>query len=292
VTIWKADRSVADLAQRWAQPPSAFVDIDGMQVHVRDEGPRDAARTIVLLHGTGNSLHTWDAWARRLKERDRVVRLDRPGFGLTGPSPSGDYTMEYYAGFMRRFFDRMDIERAIVAGNSAGGHVAWRFAVAEPSRVSGLVLIAAAGYPKTVPPAIGFRIAMSPVGSFVLHVLPKSFMANSIRRTYGDATKVTQEVIDRTYEVVMRTGVRAALGPALRQGRAANDAALIPKIAAPTLILWGTEDSVLPLADADRFKADIAGSELVVFPGVGHLPQEEAPQETLAALQCFLDAHP
>ena len=285
--IWTPDRSVAELAARWAQPPSQFIKLDGMDVHVRDEGPRSANPPIVLLHGTGNSLHTWDPWAQELAKEHRVVRLDRPGFGLTGPNPSGDYTMDYYVGFMRRFLDVMEIDRCVLVGNSAGGRVAWRFALAEPARVDRLVLIAAAGYPRTTKRALGFRIAMSPLGSLVLHVLPKSSMANSVRRTYGDPDKVTDEVLDRTYEVFLRKGVRDALGSALRQGDAVEDSARIKDIAVPTLIVWGSKDSVLPLADAGRFAADIGGSKLVVLPGVGHLPQEEAPHESLAAFRAF-----
>jgi pimeloyl-ACP methyl ester carboxylesterase len=226
--------------------------------------------------------------AQRLKNDYRVISLDRPGFGLTGPNPSGDYSMEYYVGFMQRFLDAMEIERCVLVGSSAGGRVAWRFAVAEPSRVERLVLIGAAGYPRTTPQALGFRLAMSPIGSFILHVLPKSSMANSVRRTYGDPSKVTDEVIDRSYEVFLREGVRDALGPALRQARSSDDYPLIKNILTPTLIIWGTKDSVVPLTNAERFNADIPGSQRVVLPGVGHLPQEEAPAETAAALEAFL----
>lgn len=209
---------------------------------------------------------------------------------MTGPNPSGDYSMAYYTGFMRRFLDVMEIDRCVLAGKSAGGLVAWHFAVAEPGRIERLVLLASSGYPKTIPPALAFRIAMSPFGSIILHLLSKSSVANSVRRTYGDPSKVTQEVIDRTYEVMLRAGNRDALGPAIRQARSDDNAALIARIAAPTLILWGTLDTVVPPSDADRFKADIRGSELVLFAGVGHLPQEEAPDETVAAFREFLGA--
>lgn len=288
MAIWKADVPVSELIERWAQPPSTFIKIDGMDVHVRDEGPRGATPPIVLLHGTGNSLHTWDALAQRLKTTNRVISIDRPGFGLTGPNPSGDYSMEYYVGFMHRLLDVLQIERCVLAGNSAGGRVAWRFALAEPQRVSRLVLIAAAGYPRTLPASFGFRIAMSPVGSIILHLLPKSSMAASVRQTYGDPSKVTDDVIDRTYEVFLRAGNREALGPALRAARTADDYPRIKTIAVPTLIIWGAKDTVLPAADADRFKADIRGSRVVMMPSVGHLPQEEAPEETYAAIASFI----
>ena len=91
------------LKARWAAPPSRFVTLQGMQVHVRDEGPRDDPTPIVLIHGTSASLHTWDGWVAALSPHRRVVRMDLPGFGLTGPAPDGDYSMARYTGFMRDF---------------------------------------------------------------------------------------------------------------------------------------------------------------------------------------------
>ena len=132
-----------------ATPPSAFIPMDGMQVHFRDEGPRDDPMPIVLVHGTFSSLHTWQGWTERLKSRHRVISMDRPGFGLTGPNPKGCYTMAYYTDFVRRFLDHMKVQRAIIVGHSSGGNVAWHFAVAFPDRVARLVLIAPRGYPQT-----------------------------------------------------------------------------------------------------------------------------------------------
>jgi pimeloyl-ACP methyl ester carboxylesterase len=289
VALWKADRSVADLAKRWAQPPSSFIDIDGMHVHVRDEGPRDDGMPLVLVHGTGNSLHTWDGWVERLKGSHRVVRFDRPGFGLTGPNPSGDYTMKYYAGFVGRLLDVLHIDRCIIVGNSSGGRVAWTFAVDQPARVERLVLIAAAGYPRATPLSTGFRIAMSPLGPFVLHLISRSSVDASVRRTYGDPSKLTQDVLDRSYDMTLRSGVRRALGATLRAAHSIDDSASIAKVDAPTLIMWGSADTVIPATDAARFAADLRGSEVVMFPGVGHLPQEEEPDATVRALRRWID---
>ncbi len=88
-TTWAPERDVEELRGRWAPAPSVFLEVAGMRVHVRDEGPREDACPIVLIHGTSSSLHTWDGWAAALKEQRRVVRFDLPGFGLTGPSPDG-----------------------------------------------------------------------------------------------------------------------------------------------------------------------------------------------------------
>ena len=84
---WAPDRAVSELQARWAPPPSVFVDVAAMKVHLRDEGLRDDPSPIVLIHGTAASLHTWDGWVDALKAQRRVIRFDLPGFGLTGPTP-------------------------------------------------------------------------------------------------------------------------------------------------------------------------------------------------------------
>ncbi|MCU0805294.1 MAG: alpha/beta fold hydrolase, partial [Burkholderiales bacterium] len=144
---WAPDRPVSALKQRWAPPPSTFVEVAGMQVHLRDEGPRDDATPVVLLHGTSASLHTWQGWADALKDERRVIRFDLPGFGLTGPTPDGVYTMDAYVRFVLAMLDRLGVQRAVLAGNSFGGSVAWATALAAPDRVAKLVLVDSAGYP-------------------------------------------------------------------------------------------------------------------------------------------------
>ena len=106
---WAPDRSVAEFKGRWATPPSTFVDVAGLQVHMRDEGPREDPVPIVLLHGTSASLHTWDGWVAGLSATRRVIRLDLPGFGLTGPYADNDYRVENYAAFMHAFLDRLGV---------------------------------------------------------------------------------------------------------------------------------------------------------------------------------------
>ena len=143
---WAPDRSLADLKPRWALPPSEFLAIDGMLVHLRDQGPRDDPAPIVLLHGTSASLHTWEGWVAALQTKRRVISLDLPGFGLTGPFPDGDYRMSHYSAFLAHVLDQLQVPRAVVAGNSFGGQLAWQFALDHPQRVERLVLVDAAGY--------------------------------------------------------------------------------------------------------------------------------------------------
>ena len=287
---WAPDRPLSELQARWAQQPSAFIDVQGMHVHLRDEGPRTDPVPIVLLHGTSSSLHTWDGWAQELKSNRRVIRFDLPGFGLTGPSADGDYRIESYVRFVVAMLDRLGISHCVIAGNSFGGQVAWETALAHPERIEKLILVDAAGYPfqsSSIP--IGFRIARIPVLNRLMEfTLPRRMVESSVRNVYGDPGKVTPDLVDRYFELTLRAGNRRALAKRFEQVPAGTHADRIAALKVPTLILWGGRDRLIPPADAENFHHDIAGSCLIVFDRLGHVPQEEDPGATVAAARQFL----
>jgi len=288
--LWAPDRSVDSLKGRWAPPPSQFVPLQGMMVHLRDQGPRDDPLPIVLLHGTSASLHTWEGWVGVLGRTRRVITMDLPGFGLTGPDPEGDYRAARYVRFVTGLLDALGVRHCVIGGNSLGGEIAWNVAVDAPQRVSALILVDAAGYAfesKSVP--LGFRIARVPgLGRLTEHQLTRSLVAASLRNVYGDPARVTEALVERYYELTLRAGNRRALGERFAQMRPGENAARIPQIAVPTLILWGARDRLIPPAYGERFARDIQGSRLVRFDGLGHVPQEEDPVRTVAAVEQFL----
>ena len=293
------DRPVETLVARWAPAPSEFMDLQGQLVHYRDEGPRSDAAPIVLLHGTSASLHTWEGWSKALRGQRRVISLDLPGFGLTGPF-AGDYparwagqplyTADHYARFVLDLLDRLGVQRFVVAGNSLGGDVAWHLAAAAPQRVTQLVLVDAAGYkfnPDNVP--LGWRIARLPVlGRMTEHFLPRPFVLQGLRTVYGNPALIDEALIDRYFELTLRAGNRAALVQRLQAWSPGEGVDKVVGVSAPTLILWGGRDPLIPPAFAKRFAADIPGSQQVVFDDLGHVPQEEDPQRTVAAVKAFL----
>ena len=285
------DRSLESLVPRWAPPPSDFVDVDGLLVHYRDQGPSSDPLPLVLIHGTGASLHTWEGWAAGLAQTRRVISFDLPGFGLTGPNADGDYSDPRYVTFVRNLLGRLGVGRVIVAGNSIGGAVAWQLALADPERVAGLVLVDAAGYdfvPESVP--LGFRIARTPVLREAMRwVLPRRAIEDSVTNVYGDPSRVTATLVDRYYELTLREGNRVALMQRMDQ-LVPGPVDKLASIKVPTLILWGGLDRLIPPRWGEAFKRDIPGSQLVVFPGLGHVPQEEDPAATLAALRNWLPA--
>jgi pimeloyl-ACP methyl ester carboxylesterase len=287
---WAPDRPVQELKARWAPSPSVFLDVAGMQIHVRDEGPRDDPSPIVLIHGTSASLHTWEGWAQALKGRRRVIRFDLPGFGLTGPAPDGRYTIESYVQVTAAVLDKLGVKRFVIGGNSLGGNVAWASALALPGRVEKLILVDAGGYPFTstsVP--IGFRLARLPVVNRLLgSLLSRRLIETSVKNVYGDPGKVTPELVDRYYELTLREGNRRALMQRFEQSDFGAQAHRIRDLKLPTLILWGGRDRLIPPANAERFQRDIAGSERVMFDDLGHVPQEEDPARTVAVVRRFL----
>ena len=286
---WAPDRTVKELSARWAVAPSQFIPVLGMEVHVRDEGARDDPFPIVLLHGTSASLHTWDGWAQALKGERRVVRFDLPAFGLTGPSSDNDYSIAAYVRFVTAVLDKLGVQRCVLAGNSLGGQIAWATAAALPQRVQQLVLVDAAGYPmqsQSIP--IAFRIARTPgLRALMEQILPRGIVESSVRNVYGDPAKVTPALVDRYYDLALRAGNRPALAHRLNQGLSA-DALTIKSLKVPTLILWGAKDRLIPLENGQRFAADIAGSKLVVFDSLGHVPHEEDAKATVDVVKIFL----
>jgi pimeloyl-ACP methyl ester carboxylesterase len=281
---------VQALEARYAAPPSRWLVLGGMRVHLRDEGPRDDPVPVVLVHGTAASLHTWEGWAQALRGERRVISMDLPGFGLTGPAPDGDYSIAAWVRFLAALLDALQVRRVVLAGNSLGGEIAWQFALAHPQRVDRLVLVDAAGYgsPRGSDPP-GFRVARAPgVSLLVRNLLPRELIEASLRSVYGDPSKVTPALVDRYFDLARREGNRAALVKRFETMAPGADAARIREVAVPTLVIWGGRDRLIPPADGERFARDVAGSRLVVFDELGHVPQEEDPAGTVRVLEAFL----
>lgn len=287
---WTPNRSVESLRARWAPAPSKFVTIDDVPVHMRDEGPGNDPHPIVLIHGNGSSLHTWEGWVAVLKEQHRVLSFDLPGAGLTAQFPDDNYRIEHYTRFLEKFLDQLGIKHAILVGNSLGGRIGWETAVARPDLADRLVLIDSRGYPgEAGPDPIAVKIARVPVlGPLLIeHITPRSVIEKSLGQAYGDPRKLTPDLADRYYELLLRSGNRRALILQIEQ-ESYTDSDRIRTITIPTLILWGELDRVVPVPDAERFRHDIAHSQLIVFKQLGHVPQEEDPAQTVKALEDFL----
>ena len=291
VLFGHSDRSVEELKPKYAGTTSEFVDIMGMDVHYRDEGNPQDSLPVVLIHGTGSSLHTFDAWATALKENRRVVRMDLPGFGLTGPFADRNYSMDGYVNFIAEFLSARGIRHCILGGNSLGGQIAWNFTLSHPEMVDKLILIDAAGYPrKSTSIPIAFRVAQTPVLNKILtFITPRFVVASSVENVYADKTKVTDALVDRYFDLSLRDGNRQALVDRMQMPFDTSRLQQIKSIAQPTLILWGEEDGLIPVESAYQFQRDLPNDTLVVLQYSGHVPMEENPEESLEVISSFIE---
>ena len=280
------------LEAKYAKPPSQFVMLpDGARAHVRDQGPRDAP-VLVLVHGSNASLLTWVPWVNRLDKNFRVVTLDLPGHGLTGAVPNEDYSQEAMVTFTKEVADKLHLAKFAIGGNSMGGGVAARFAEEYPDRVTHLILVDAAGMPTKQGDKIplAFRIARMPVvNNVMLYITPRSIVTEGLNDAIIHKEIITDRMIDIYWDFARMEGTRKATLKRFSIPWNHDVERDIARIKAPTLILWGAQDHLIPVEAAHKFASAIAGSKLIVYPATGHIPHEEVPDESAAAVRTFLN---
>lgn len=278
------------LSQKYANQHSRFLNIQGMRVHIRAEGNANDSIPLLLLHGTGASLHTWDGWVEEMKTAKWIIRIDLPAFGLTGPTMNGAYTMDMFRTVVIQVLDSLGINRVDIAGNSLGGYIAWYMALHHPGRVRKLVLLDAVGYPmNNGNKPIAFRLASIPgINAIFRFITPRFIVRNSIRDLYADKAKVDEVLVDRYFELSLRPGNRQAFLDRSRSFAFDSSYMQIPKITQPTLILWGKQDFFVPESVAHLFHRDLPHDTLIIMPNNGHMPMEESPAESARIALDFL----
>jgi pimeloyl-ACP methyl ester carboxylesterase len=284
--LWTPDKSRTTLEAKYLNAPSDYLDVAGMRLHVRDSGPK-AAPVLILLHGFGSSLHTWEPWAQALSTRYRVIRYDLPGSGLTGADPTGDYTDTRGLVVLKALMDKLAIARATLIGNSLGGRLAWTFAATDPSRIDKLVLISPDGFASH-----GMEYGKAADVPAMLHlmkyVLPKSMLRSGLAPAYGDPSRLSDPVVDRYFDLMLAPGVRAAQIAKMGQIVLVPPEPLLARITAPTLLLWGDKDGMIPISNAADYLKAMPQARLATLPGLGHVPFEEAPDVSLVPVEAFL----
>ncbi|MES2713769.1 MAG: alpha/beta fold hydrolase [Pseudomonadota bacterium] len=286
IWLYDPDKPRAALEAAYAPAPSQFIEVAGLRMHLRDTGPREAP-PLLLLHGFGASLHSWEEWARMLEGRFRVIRIDLPGFGLTGPDTSGDYTDARSVTVLAALLDRLGVAQATVIGNSMGGRIAWRFAVAEPTRVARLVLIAPDGFASMGitydrPVSVPLFVRILP------YTLPMPLMRQTLDATYGDPRRITGALATRYRDMLLAPGVRHAMIARLDQHILPDPRPLLAQLTMPVLLMWGARDQLIPVGHAQDYLAILPQASLATLPTLGHVPFEEDPALSLPPLEAFL----
>lgn len=281
---WQNDIPLETLKQKYCNEQSKFIEINGQQIHYRDEG---SGYPLVLVHGTSASLHTWDAWTNELKNDFRVIRMDIPAFGITGETKERNYTIENYVKFIDDFTSALGVDTFYLAGNSLGGEITWNYAYEHPEKVKKMILIDAAGYKRANGKPLAFVIAQTPILNKVMtKITPKRIIKKSMIDIYYNDSKVTDSLVTHYYDLLLRPGNRQAFADRVKviNYEADNKA---NKIKTPTLIQWGKYDTWIVPENAEKFKKDIVGSEVRYY-DAGHVPMEELPVETAKDARLFL----
>ena len=286
--LWTPDKDRAALEPKYLNSPSDMIDVAGTRLHVRDSGPKTAP-AVIFLHGFGASLHTWEPWANTLAKDLRVIRIDLPGSGLSLPDPTGDYSDKRSLQIINALMDKLGLARASLVGNSIGGRIAWTFAGTYPSRTDKLVLVSPDGFASP-----GFEYGKTPevpmMVKLMRYALPKALLTMSLKPAYANPETMTDALATRYHDMMLAPGSRGALLARMAQTVLVDPLPILKQITAPTLLVWGEQDGMIPFANSNDYLKAIAGSKRVSFEGVGHLPHEEAPAESVGAVREFLMA--
>ncbi|MEL8056524.1 MAG: alpha/beta hydrolase [Pseudomonadota bacterium] len=281
------------LEMSYALPESEFITLDdGLKIHYTDTGPRDRS-TVVLVHGFSASLHTWNAWRDALDDDFRVITLDLPGHGLSRAEGEDKATIERFAEVVATVTEDLGADRFTIAGNSMGGNTAWMFAITYPDRLDGLALVDASGWPDTGEgrenePMI-FKLLRNPVARMIMKDLDMTSQIRSgLEDSYTDKSFVTDELVERYASLSRGPGHRETLLGIMSKDRTLATPETLAAIQIPTFIIWGRDDNLIPVGDAQRFADAIEGSEVIIYDNIGHIPQEEAAEQSIEDMRAFL----
>ena len=284
---WTPDKTEQVLMQSYSRPGTVRLMVQQQPVFVQDSGPRDAP-VVLLLHGFGASLQAWDDWAPALEKNMRVLRIDIPGFGLSGPAVNKDYSDAADVARVIALLDQLGVQQVIMAGHSMGGRIAWNLTAAHPERVSKLVLLSPDGFPD--PNAKSDKTYEVPT---LLGLLPYSLPKWALRMggvtpAFADDSQLTPQMMQRYHDMMLAPGVRTALLERMRQTRNSDPVARLQSITVPTLLIWGEKDAFIPVGNAQDYLKAMPQAKLVTLPGVGHVLHEEAPQASVQVVLDFL----
>ncbi|WP_157491328.1 alpha/beta fold hydrolase [Flammeovirga sp. SJP92] len=282
-----------DIIEKYTDEQSNFMELEGMKVHYKVEGE---GFPIVLLHGTFSSLHTWDKWTETLKEKYKVIRLDLPGFGITGPRPDRTYSIDIYLNFINTFLKKLEVKKFYLAGSSLGGWIAWEYSHRYKEQVRRLILLNAAGFNDKDSIPLLFKLVQNPIikefkmfhGFAEYLQAPKSFIEFFLKNAYGNPKRVDRATITRYHEIFSRKGNKEAFLN-IANSSIEDHSDLIKQLDTPTLIIWGEKDRWIPLANAYKFQFSLPNSQLIIYEGVGHVPMEEIPAKSAKDTISFLE---
>ena len=295
------DITRGELQQKYATESSDFLKTpDGKIIHYKDEGD-PSLPTIVFLHGFNGSLFNFERLVPFLDNEFRLVSIDLPGFGLTGAIPSEDYSNDSFIETVNQITEHLNIVTFSIAGNSMGGGVAWRFALLHPEKIDALILLASSSISRKeerervesqkreTPWA--WRLMRSNLTKFFLsYYTPKFFATQGLKASVFDEKIATDELATQFHDLVLLTGSRNAIISMFGNRRGyQEDPDILASIEAPTLVIHGREDNIIPYESSFIFQEYIKDVELKIYPNTGHLPMYEAPEKIANDIKKFIE---
>ncbi|MGH1422792.1 MAG: alpha/beta fold hydrolase [Hyphomonas sp.] len=292
----RADISYAGLERVYTNKDSRFADLEGGEtVHFRDMGPRDAP-TLVMVHGFTSSMQAWDEIAPIMKNDYRVITLDLPAHGLSRCGNDDAMSIPSFVNTIDALTEALEVETFTLVGQGLGGNIAWNFGLSHPDRLDAMVLIDSTGWPKTkeerekVPVII--RLIRNSLARPVLRGLDLSpLFRTGLEMSFTDQAMVTDDMIERYATLSRAPCHREALLRMMSQVSERNmaDPVSLSAVNVPALIMHGADDRMVPVAHAYKFAEAMPNTQLKIYEGVGHLPQQEAPERILADITSFLE---
>lgn len=279
--------------QAMADADSQFIEINGLEVHVKTMGQGEPV--LVLLHGFGASLYSWQAVMEPLSQSGMVIAFDRPAFGLTerplsweGENP---YSPEAQVALVIGLLDHFGVQQAILVGNSAGGTVAMQVALAYPERVTALILVDPAVYSGGGAPTWLRPLLATPQMRHLGPLIARQIQTRGpelIEMAWYDPSLVQPETIALYKKPLQVENWDKALWQFTIASRASGLAERLAEFSLPVLVITGDDDRIVPTADSIRLAGELPEAGLVIIPQAGHVPHEERPDLFMQAVEKFL----
>jgi pimeloyl-ACP methyl ester carboxylesterase len=275
----------------YATPESRFKMVDGVRIHYKDQGSGPA---ILLIHGSFGDTIDWDGWVGILSPRYRVIRIDLPGFGLSGEISDGNYSIDRSLSLIDGLMDDLGIDRFAIAGVSYGGPIAFRYAATRTERVTALVIVNSAGIeqgkqavdPKTHTQAF-YKTLMSD------DAVTREYVQGALARGFNDPALIPPSMVQRKLDMMNVIGRNIEGAAMVKQYVRGNPEQVLSHVRAPTLVLWGAAERSLSVSTADQFVAALTHARSVrkvMVPGGDHMMHVELSIPTGTAAKDFLDA--